>query len=138
VPAAIVALGPGRELEVVVLHVLEEARLPSFTEQPQHESNEWAREFLHRYCPTGVGKVQLEFRVGETAHLVAVVAEEFDVDVIALGWAQELAADRAPVVRATLARSTRPVALVPVRTTAANVPTTPREESWTSLPSLRA
>jgi hypothetical protein len=41
-------------------------------------------------------------------------ADELHVDLIALGWAQELAAGRAPVVRATLERASVPVMLVPV------------------------
>ncbi len=55
VPSAIVALGRKADLEVVVLHVHEETSLPPFTDQPQHERQEWTREFLTRYCPWGIG-----------------------------------------------------------------------------------
>jgi hypothetical protein len=43
------------------------------------------------------------------------VCEQTNADLIALGWAQELAGGRAPVVRAALARCHTPVLLVPVR-----------------------
>jgi hypothetical protein len=115
-PRAIVELARGRELGVVVLHVHEAVSLPAFTDQPQHEQSAWAREFLRRYCPWGVGSVQLEVRVGRSDVLVPLVAEDTRVDLIALGWAQELADDRAPVVRAALERGGLPVMLVPVRT----------------------
>ena len=89
--------------------------IPPFTDQPQHEHSAWATEFVARYCPWGVGSVQLEVRIGRAEELVPRVAAESGCDLIALGWAQELAPGRAPVVRAALERSHRPVMLVPVR-----------------------
>jgi nucleotide-binding universal stress UspA family protein len=130
VPRAVVALGRQAELEVVVLHVHEETSLPPFTDQPQHERESWAREFLTRYCPWGIGRVRLETRLGSSQELVPLVAAETSADLIVLGWAQELAEGRAPVVRAALSRGCAPVMLVPV-----HVPT-PKEESWSSLQSL--
>jgi nucleotide-binding universal stress UspA family protein len=132
VPRAIVALGGEAAVEVVVLHVHEERSLPTFTDQPQHERQAWAREFLTRYCPWGIGHVRLETRVGSSEELVPLVAGETEADLIVLGWAQELAEGRAPVVRAALARGRAPVMLVPVRTP------TWKEESWNSLQSLPA
>ena len=68
----------------------------------------WTREFIHRYCPWGIGDVQLETRVGRIGELIPVVAEQCGCDLIALGWSQELASARASVVRETLrARSCR-------------------------------
>jgi nucleotide-binding universal stress UspA family protein len=130
VPRAIVALGREADLEVVVLHVHEETSLPRFTDQPQHEQKAWATEFLTRYCPWGIGRVRLETRLGRTEELVPLVAGETGADLIVLGWAQELAEGRAPVVRAALARGRAPVMLVPVHAPA------PKEESWSSLQSL--
>jgi hypothetical protein len=114
-PREIVELAQGAELEVVVLHVHDEETLPAFTDQPQHEQPAWAREFLRRYCPWGISDLRLEVRVGRVEDLVVAVAEQTDVDVVALGWAQQLAEGRAPVVRAALARAHVPVLLVPVR-----------------------
>lgn len=118
VPQAIVELARGEEIDVVVLHVHDESSLPAFTDQPQHEHEAWTREFLRRYCPWGIGGVRLEVRVGARDQLVPLVAEEVDADLIALGWSQQLAPDRAPVVRATLERARVPVMLVPVKVTA--------------------
>ena len=64
--------------------------------------------------PFGARTVRLETRIGRAAELVTDVAERSGCDLIALGWSQELEAGRAPVVRATLARSRLPVMLVPI------------------------
>jgi nucleotide-binding universal stress UspA family protein len=113
-PRAIVELARGKELDVVVLHVLEEESLPLFSDQPQHEQTALVEEFLRRYCPWGISGVRLEVRVGRCDELVPAVAEELDADIIALGWAQELEAGRALVVRAALAAAEIPIMLVPV------------------------
>jgi nucleotide-binding universal stress UspA family protein len=136
-PRAIVELAQGAELEVVVLHVHEPESLPAFTDQPQHEQPAWAREFVRRYCPWGIGAVRLEVRIGSADELVPRVAEQARVDIIALGWAQELAEGRAPIVRAALARGKVPVMLVPVGVPAAEIAPIAKEESWSSLPSSR-
>jgi hypothetical protein len=116
VPGAIIEIARtagARAIEVIVLHVLEERSLPAFTDQPQHERPAWAREFVRRFCPWGIGAVSLETRVGRSDELIPHAAKEKDVDLIALGWAQELAEGRARVVRAALERSGVPVMLVP-------------------------
>ena len=100
-------------LEVVALHVLGTEEIPAFTDQPQHEHRAWAREFLARYCPSGLVGVRLEMRIGRPENLVPLVAGECECDLIALGWAQDVAPGRAPVVRAALQLSQRPVLLVP-------------------------
>jgi universal stress protein family protein len=117
VPGAIVEIAQSagaHALDVIVLHVVEESRLPAFTDQPQHEYPAWAHEFVRRFCPWGIGTVTLEVRVGRSEEVVPQAARESDVDLVALGWAQELTEGRAPVVRTTLARSPVPVMLVPV------------------------
>lgn len=135
-PAAIFEIADGLELDVVVLHVHDEASIPLFNDQRQHETREWAREFVARYCPWGVGDVRLETRVGRRDEEIVRAAEELEVDLIALGWAQELAPGRAPVVRAVLERGHVPVLLVPV-TDAPIETSVPKEEQWSSWPSLR-
>jgi len=114
-PRVIVELAPAAEIEMLALHVYDLDSLPAFTDQPQHEQRAWALEFLQRYCPWGFRDVRLETRVGRSEELVPRVAEEEDCDLIALGWSQELASGRAPVVRETLERSRLPVLLFPVR-----------------------
>ena len=113
-PRAIVELACGAELDVVALHIHDVESIPAFTDQPQHEQPAWAREFLERYCPWGLGTVRLETRVGRIGEIVPLVAEESRCDLIALGWSRRLSHDRAPVVRETLARARVPVLLVPV------------------------
>jgi nucleotide-binding universal stress UspA family protein len=113
-PRNVIELGSRADLDVIVLHVLDEASLPAFTDQPQYETESWAREFLERYCRFGVDRVRLELRVGRGEDLVPLVGEETDSDLIALGWSQVLAPDRAPVVQAVLERGHLPVLLVPV------------------------
>jgi nucleotide-binding universal stress UspA family protein len=121
-PDAIVDVARGADLDVTVLHVLEDHLLPSFTDQPQHERPAWAREFLRRYCPWGIEMLRLETRVGRSEELVPLVAAETQADLIALAWSQELAEGRAPVVRAALSRTRTPVMLVRVHVTSADNP----------------
>jgi nucleotide-binding universal stress UspA family protein len=131
-PRVVLELGAGMELDVVVLHVFDEESIPPFTDQPQHEGPAWAEEFLARYCPSGLGKVRLEVRVGRTEDLVPLVAEEVEADMVVLGWAQELALGRAPVVRSALARARVPILLVPVRLAAPSGISAGRSESWSA------
>ena len=114
-PRAIFELARGARVDAVALHVYDEASVPAFTDQPQHEQPAWEEEFLQRYCPWGIGDIRLETRVGRSGELIPQTAADSDCDLIALGWSQELSSGRAPVVRETLERSSRPVLLVPVR-----------------------
>jgi nucleotide-binding universal stress UspA family protein len=138
-PRSIMRLAQAAQIEVVVVHVRDEQSLPAFTDQPQHETPAWGHEFLARYCPWGIGDVRLDVRVGVREQEILRAAEENEVDLIALGWSQELAANRASVVRAVLERGRVPVLLIPVRVVALDAgPQTEREESWNSSPSSRA
>jgi nucleotide-binding universal stress UspA family protein len=116
-PRSVIELARDAHLEVVVLHVLEEDSLPSFTDQPQHEESAWADEFLARHCPWGMEAATLETRVGRREEVVPAVAAEIAADLIALGWTRQLEPGRAPVVQAALAR-TVPVVLIPVEVSA--------------------
>jgi nucleotide-binding universal stress UspA family protein len=111
-PRAIVERACGAELDVVVLHVRED--IPAFTDQPKHEAEAWAEEFLARFCPWSVGGVRLETRIGLPFQAVVEVAHEFDADAVVLGWSRTLEPGRASVVREALERGGRPVVLVPV------------------------
>ena len=113
-PRSLFEVASGERVDVVALHIHDEDSIPSFTDQPQHEMPAWTREFIHRYCPWGIGDVQLETRIGKIGELVPIVAEQCSCDLIALGWSQQLAPGRAPVVQETLQRSHLPVLLVPV------------------------
>ena len=115
-PRSLIALASEARIDVVALHVLGSDEIPPFTDQPQHEHDAWTAEFRARYCPWGIGSVRLELRIGCAEDVVPLVAEQSASDLIALGWARELGPGRAPVVRAALERSHRPVLLVPVVT----------------------
>ena len=115
-PAAALELALDADVELIALHVYDERSLPSFTDQPQHETEAWTREFVARYCPQGVRSVRLELRVGRPEEHVLRVAEEYDVDLIALGWNQSLVPGRAAIVRAVLERGSTPLLLIPVQT----------------------
>jgi nucleotide-binding universal stress UspA family protein len=131
-PRRLIELACDAELDVVVLHVHDEASLPAFTDQPQHETDAWAEEFLARYAPAGVGKVRLEVRVGRREAQILRAAEEIGGDLIALGWSQDLAAGRAAVVREVLDRGRIPVMLVPVYLEPVAGADPERSVSWTS------
>jgi nucleotide-binding universal stress UspA family protein len=128
-PKGLIELAHDADVEVVVLHVHDAATLPSFTDQPQHEAAAWRDEFVARYCPWGIGKVSLQVRFGRREEKILRAAVETNADLIALGWAQDLAAGRAPIVREVLERGRVPVLLVPSRV----VRTDEREEQWTGL-----
>lgn len=101
-------------LEVVLLHVHTAESLPLFGDHAQHEADAWRTEFAARHYPGGAPGVSVEVRVGPPAALVLDVAAEAEVDLIALGWRQNLSEGRAAVVREVLAASPVPVLLVPV------------------------
>jgi nucleotide-binding universal stress UspA family protein len=103
-----------REIDIVILYVLEPAAIPAFSDQPQHEWEVFAREFLTRYSPWPIDHVRLEIRVGRPEEYILPVARETNCDVIALAWTQELAPGRASIVRDTLRHGMVPVVLVPL------------------------
>lgn len=113
-PRSLFELAAEARVDVVALHIHDQDSIPAFTDQPQHEMAAWTREFIERYCPWGIGAVQLEIRIGRVGELVPEVAGQCGCDLIALGWSQQLSPGRAPVVRETLERSHLPVLLVPV------------------------
>ncbi len=103
-----------RDIEVIVLHVFTDSSIPAFDDQPQHETDAWAREFLARYVRLDESAVRLELRVGDPAEELLTLAEESEADMIALGWAQDLSPAGARIVRPVLERSRVPVVLLPL------------------------
>ena len=84
-----------------------------FSDQPQYEVPAWSAEFLRRHALPISATAPLRQRVGNAGDEVLSVAIEEGVDLIVLGWRQDLSSGRAAVVRSTLARGTVPVLLVP-------------------------
>jgi len=97
-------------LEVVAVHVDDEASLPRFSDQVQYETAAFADEFLARY---GCGSARLELRVGAPPEEVLEAAEEVGADLIVLAWSRNVATGRAQFVRHVLAHSRIPVLLLP-------------------------
>lgn len=110
-------------IEVVLLHVFDEASLPRFSDQPQYEAQDWADEFRSRFCPAAAGRVVVEMKTGVPPEEILAAARDLSADLIVLGWAQELT-HAAAVVRAALRRSSVPVLLVPAREEASVVSVT--------------
>jgi nucleotide-binding universal stress UspA family protein len=96
--------------EVIAVHVFEPSTVPMFLDGVPDEFA-WRDEFLSQHC-ADLG-VRLETRPGPIVLALLDVAAFEDVDVIALGWRQNLAPERAVVVREVLQRARRPVALIP-------------------------
>ena len=101
-------------LDVVVLHVHEEATLPAFEEQEHHEHEAWTHEFIERWCPGAAALTQLDVRVGAPGPRLLQAIRDAKTDLVALAWSQSLAPGRAAVVREALSSSPVPVLLIPV------------------------
>ena len=102
-------------MEIVIIHVCGEDRIPLYTDQPQHDTRAFAEEFTARYAPDV--PAHLELRVGVPAEEVLTAALALDADLCALAWAQSLEPGRARVVKEMLARSPIPVLLLPLNPT---------------------
>jgi nucleotide-binding universal stress UspA family protein len=136
-PTEMIQLAQDADVEILVLHVHDAASLPAFTDQPQHEADAWREEFVARYCPWGIGNVSMQIRVGRREEEVVAAAAELGADLVAIGWAQRLAAGRAPIVREVLERGRTPVLLIPLRVPSRSR-SRKRRTSWNSLQSSPA
>jgi nucleotide-binding universal stress UspA family protein len=112
-PASLLEVANDAAVDLLALHVLDESKLPLFTDQPQHETDAWAKEFVARYCPRGLRSVRLALRVGSPEAAILAAAEETGADLVVLGWNQRLVPGRAAVVRALLEHGTFPLLLIP-------------------------
>ncbi len=107
-----IALAAEAGIEAIVVYVCDEDRVPMFTDQPQHETEAFAEEFIERFAPdTEAG---LELRVGTPAEEILATAATRDVDLIAIVWGQRLESGRADVVKDLLAHSPVPLFFLPV------------------------
>jgi len=98
-------------LEILVVHVDEE--IPSFTDQIQHETKAYAHEFLAKHV-LDAPQARLELRIGDPAAQVLSAIEEFQPDLVAVGWPQVDDPSRGTVAHEILDRSPVPVLLVAV------------------------
>ncbi|MFN8035357.1 MAG: universal stress protein [Acidimicrobiia bacterium] len=100
------------DLEVIVVHVDSQASIPHFSDQLQHETEAYAREFLARRFPT-LRPVQLSLRIGEPADEMLAACDEVQADLLLVAWKRSLAPGRAPIVRKVLEHARVPVMLTP-------------------------
>ncbi len=105
-------LGRGHGVEVTIVHVDDETSIPLFSDQPQHETDAFATEFLARYAPTGE-PLSIELRVGEPAEQVLATCDETAADMVVMAWSCSLGPGRARFVRYVLEHAAIPVMLVP-------------------------
>ena len=108
-----VEVAAGAGLDLVVVHVDDETTIPLFSDQVQHETDAYAREFLARYC-RGAPEARLELRVGLPADEIMAAVDEVAPDIIAIGWPHSSEPGRGAVARQILDRSHTPVLLVAV------------------------
>ena len=97
----------------IVLHVFDVHTVPHFWDHVAHSAPCYALEFEARWWQAA-HPVEVLLQRGEPARTVLEVAEQQDVDLIMLGWAQDLSPGHAAVVRRAIAHAHVPVLLVPV------------------------
>jgi hypothetical protein len=97
--------------DVVVLHVFDANTVPRFLDDAR-DLEIWASEFVARNVP--VADVRLELRIGDVVDATLDLAKVEDPDLIVLGWRQDLAPQRAQVVRRLLVESRYPILLIPL------------------------
>lgn len=101
-------------VRVVPLHVHTEASVPSYTDEPQHDTRAWVEEFMVRYG-TGADTEALQLRYGAPPTEMLNVAASIGADLIVLTWLQAFDSHRAKMVREAIAAGTIPVLLLPPR-----------------------
>jgi nucleotide-binding universal stress UspA family protein len=108
-----VEVAAGAGLELIVVHVDDENSIPLFSDQVQHETEAYAREFLARYCH-GAPEARLELRIGIPADEIMAAVDKATPDILAIGWPHSSEPGRGGVARQILDRSHTPVLLVAV------------------------
>ena len=100
-------------LELVMLRVFDAEHIPRFANHGTYDADIFVQELVRRTVPSVVAPTRVEMRVGHPAHTILAVERELDVDVVVLGWAQDLVNRRASVVTRLLAHAKTPVILLP-------------------------
>lgn len=106
-----VELADAQDLEIVVVHVDDVSTIPAFSDQVQHETEAYTKEFFARYLP-GASHARLECRIGDVAGEILEVAEASRSEVLAIGWPHTAEPPAGAVGRTLLERSAVPVLLV--------------------------
>lgn len=99
-------------VDLVVVHVFDQATIPSVWDEPGHPAPAWEREFLERNVPflhTRLRRCQ-----GPAGSQVVQTAIDEKADLVVVGWSQDLSAGHARTLQGLLADGGRPVLLLPV------------------------
>lgn len=96
--------------EVVAVHVFVPTTVPAFWDQAAHSHESWTAEFLRRNLPAAR---DLGLRRGEPAEEVLAEVAASGIDLLLLGWSQNLIEGKAQIVRECLMSGSVPVLLVP-------------------------
>ncbi len=97
--------------DITVVHVFHPGTVPRFWDQAGHAHQSWATEFLAHWCAQPGAALFL--RSGDVAGAILDVAVGEAIDLIVLGWSQDMTGDRARIVRDLVSRSEVPVLLTP-------------------------
>jgi nucleotide-binding universal stress UspA family protein len=100
-------------LDIVVVHVHDEDSVPSFSDQVQHETEAYAKEFFSRHL-IGAPQMRLELRLGIPANEVLAAVESAQAELVAVGWPRSQDPRRGAVAREILDRSPVAVLLVAI------------------------
>jgi nucleotide-binding universal stress UspA family protein len=101
------------DMEVLLLHVLDERSLPSYSDQSSYEFDTWIEEFKRRYATFG-GTIRVEVLRGTPALMVLAAADKYKPDLLVLGWSRQLLPGRAATVRQVLEHAAGAMMLLPV------------------------
>jgi len=104
----VIQIGAAADLDLVVVHVDSEDTIPAFSDQAQYDTQDYANEFLTRYC-RGAPEARLVLRVGLPVDEILATADEVDPDMLVIGWPHSSDPNRAPIAREILTRSHVPV-----------------------------
>src|SRR5664279_2408355 len=99
-------------VELIVLHVFVAETVPKYWDQSAYAQTVWEDEFRARFCAAPA--VQIRIRSGVPSENVNTVAEQENVDLVALGWSQNLDAGHGRIVHRAATLGTVPVLLVPI------------------------
>ena len=100
---------------LVAVHTFNAASTPPFLDRPG-DLAAWGAEFLARHLP--LAHTKLIWRAGSPVSGILTAATDEAADLIVLSWSQDLSVGHGATVRELLARSTIPMLLVPLASTA--------------------
>ncbi len=99
-------------VDLVVVHVFDQATVPSIWAEPQYAAPAWEREFLHRNLPCL--HPRLRRCQGPAGSQLVQTAIDEAADLVVVGWSQDLSAGHARTMQGLLASGGRPVLLLPL------------------------